>query len=69
MLAVAPKARGLGVGEALVRHCEERAQAGRSDRMVLSTLDEMMSAHRVYARLGYRRAPERDWFPQPRPPR
>jgi GNAT superfamily N-acetyltransferase len=65
MLAVAPKARGHGVGEALVRHCEARATADGATRMVLSTLDEMTSAHRVYERLGYRRSPERDWFPQP----
>jgi GNAT superfamily N-acetyltransferase len=65
MLAVAPKARGHGVGEALVRHCEARATADGATRMVLSTLDEMTSAHRIYGRLGYRRSPERDWFPQP----
>jgi ribosomal protein S18 acetylase RimI-like enzyme len=65
MLAVSPKARGRGVGEALVRHCEARATADGATRMVLSTLDQMKSAHRIYERLGYRRAPERDWFPQP----
>ncbi len=65
MLAVAPKARGHGVGEALVRHCEARATGDGATRMVLSTLDEMTSAHRIYERLGYRRSPERDWFPQP----
>jgi GNAT superfamily N-acetyltransferase len=65
MLAVAPEARGRGVGEALVRHCETRAKADEATRMVLSTLDQMKSAHRIYERLGYRRAPERDWFPQP----
>ncbi len=65
MLAVSPKARGHGVGEALVRKCEERARADGATWMVLSTLDEMTSAHRIYERLGYRRLPERDWFPQP----
>jgi GNAT superfamily N-acetyltransferase len=65
MLAVAPKARSHGVGEALVRHCEARAKGDGATRMVLSTLDEMTSAHRIYERLGYRRSPERDWFPQP----
>jgi ribosomal protein S18 acetylase RimI-like enzyme len=65
MLAVSPKARGQGVGEALVRKCEERAKADGATRMVLSTLDEMTSAHRIYERLGYHRSPERDWFPQP----
>ena len=31
MLAVAPSARGRGVGEALVRHCEERGGGGGRD--------------------------------------
>ena len=33
--------------------------------MVLSSLPEMEHAHRIYTRLGYRRAPARDWDPAP----
>jgi N-acetylglutamate synthase len=33
----------------------------RAQRVVLSTLEEMTSAHRLYERLCFRRAPERDW--------
>ena len=33
--------------------------------MVLSSLAEMTAAHRIYGRLGYTRAPERDWSPMP----
>ena len=65
MLAVAPSARGRGVGEALVRHCEERATAAGARRMWLATIDEMTHAQRVYARLGYRHEPSRDWDPVP----
>ncbi len=65
MLAVAPSSRGRGVGEALVRHCEERAAAAGATRMWLSTLDEMTHAQRIYARLGYRHEPSRDWDPVP----
>ena len=65
MLAVAPAARGRGVGEALVRHCEERAATAGASRMWLSTLDEMTHAQRIYARLGYRHEPARDWDPVP----
>ena len=65
MLAVAPAARGRGVGEALVRQCEERAAATGATRMWLSTLDEMGHAQRTYTRLGYRPEPARDWDPQP----
>jgi len=65
MLAVAPAARGRGVGEALVRQCEERAAATGATRMWLSTLDEMGHAQRIYTRLGYRPESARDWDPQP----
>ena len=62
---VAPAARGRGVGEALVRQCEERAAATGATRMWLSTLDEMGHAQRIYTRLGYHPEPARDWDPQP----
>ena len=65
MLAVAPSARGLGVGEALVRNCERRAALAGATRMWLSTLDEMTHAQRIYARLGYRHESSRDWDPAP----
>ena len=64
MLAVAPAARGRGVGEALVRHCEDRATAAGATRMWLSTIDDMTHAQRIYARLGYRHEPARDWSPR-----
>jgi ribosomal protein S18 acetylase RimI-like enzyme len=65
MLAVAPSGRGRGVGEALVRHCEDRAAAAGASRMWLSTLDEMSHAQALYTRLGYRPRPSRDWDPVP----
>jgi ribosomal protein S18 acetylase RimI-like enzyme len=65
MLAVHPEAQGRGVGLALARHCEERARDHGATRMVLSSLPHMAAAHRIYGRLGYRRAPERDWDPVP----
>lgn len=66
MLAVAPAARGQGVGEALVRACIERARATEGCvRVVLSTQRTMHAAHRIYTRLGLVRAPERDWNPLP----
>lgn len=65
MLAVHPDARGRGVGTALARLCEERSRAHGATAMVLSSLREMTSAHRIYERLGYHRVPERDWSPVP----
>ncbi|KOU75518.1 MULTISPECIES: GNAT family N-acetyltransferase [Streptomyces] len=64
MLAVAHAARGQGAGEALVRACIERARAVEGvTGVVLSTQRSMAGAHRIYARLGFVRTPERDWAP------
>ncbi|MFB7811784.1 GNAT family N-acetyltransferase [Streptomyces virginiae] len=64
MLAVAHAARGQGVGEALVRACIERARAVEGvTGVALSTQRSMAGAHRIYARLGFVRTPERDWAP------
>lgn len=65
MLAVAPEARRRGVGEALVRACVERARVAGLRGLALCTYATMGDAHRMYARLGFERAPERDWAPQP----
>jgi GNAT superfamily N-acetyltransferase len=65
MLAVAPHARGRGVGAALAARCEERAREHGATTMVLSSLPQMTHAHRIYTALGYRRDPARDWDPVP----
>lgn len=65
MLAVAPKGRGRGVGEALVRATMDRSRELGLTGMVLSTEAGMKPAHRIYERLGFERAPERDWSPLP----
>jgi ribosomal protein S18 acetylase RimI-like enzyme len=65
MLAVDPAARAKGIGTALTQHIlkasRERGKAG----IVCSTRPDMHSAHRVYERLGFVRAPDRDWSPLP----
>ena len=63
MLAVAPEARGRGVGEALTRHVLAVCADAGEPVVVISSLAEMSAAHRVYERLGFRRLPERDWSP------
>lgn len=61
MLAVAPEARRRGVAEALVRACLREAVVLGARAVVLSTLEAMVTAHRLYERLGFVRVPERDW--------
>src|SRR5215510_6244871 len=52
LLAVAPEARGLGVGEALMRECLRRAQESGASGITLHTTEMMQAAMRLYARLG-----------------
>ena len=65
MLAVEPLGRGRGVGEALVVACLDRARAAGRSEVVLHSSDRMEAAHRLYGRMGFRRAEELDWSPQP----
>lgn len=65
MLGVAPEARGRGIGEALVRTCIARAQAAGRSGIAISTVPTMEAAHRLYERLGFQRAPDRDHEPVP----
>lgn len=65
MLAVDPAAQGRGVGTALVRALADLARAAGRSRLVCSSADAMSAAHQLYARLGFMRAPERDWSPAP----
>jgi predicted N-acetyltransferase YhbS len=68
MLAVAPSAQCRGVGEALVRACIERAQSSGRGRIVIHSTPWMTAAHHLYARLGFRRAADRDFTPVPEVP-
>ncbi len=61
MVAVDPARRGAGVAEHLVRGALRTAVAGGARDVVLSTLDPMTAAQRLYARLGFVARPERDW--------
>jgi len=64
MLAVDPAAQGRGVGTALMEACLKRARAEGRRAIFLHSLPVMTGAQRIYDRLGFRRAPERDWvFP------
>lgn len=60
VLGVDERARGRGVGELLVQGCLERSHAAGARSVVIWTQPSMFSAHRLYERLGFERAPERD---------
>ncbi|WP_159502425.1 GNAT family N-acetyltransferase [Microbacterium sp. 18062] len=59
-LAVAPSARGRGVGEALTRHVIALAAERGSHRVVMNSGPQMLGAHALYAKIGFRRLPERE---------
>lgn len=65
LLAVAPAARGRGVGVALMDECIRRARQSEAAALTLHTMDMMKAAMRLYGRLGFRRAPELDIEPAP----
>ncbi|MFF0151451.1 GNAT family N-acetyltransferase [Micromonospora sp. NPDC005203] len=64
MLAVDPGAQGRGVGAALAQACVARAVELGCTAVVICVRAGMAdSAHRLYSRLGFVRAPEKDWAP------
>ncbi|GAB3119175.1 GNAT family N-acetyltransferase [Streptomyces calidiresistens] len=65
MLAVAPAARGRGIGESLVRYCAERAAGLGRRALVLSIADNNERGARLYRRMGFHAEPSRDWQPVP----
>jgi len=64
MLAVSPQARGRGVAAALVQECVDRAAAAGCSAVALCSLEAMTPAQRIYRRMGFVRAPDRDWVPE-----
>ena len=65
MLAVAPAARGAGVGASLVALVVDRFRREGASAVVMSTLPRMRAAQRIYERAGFAREPARDWSPVP----
>jgi ribosomal protein S18 acetylase RimI-like enzyme len=63
MLGVDPGAQGRGVGRALVQACIDQARSEGCRALVMCTDVSMQSAQALYLRMGFRRAPDRDWVP------
>ena len=59
--AVAPAARGLGIGRQLAEACIDRAEATAAHRIALHTATFMAAAMRLYERAGFERVPAWDF--------
>ena len=65
MLAVASAARSKGVGRALTQACLDRARADGFRLLILHTMASAIAARHLYENMGFARASERDWYPEP----
>jgi ribosomal protein S18 acetylase RimI-like enzyme len=64
-LYVAPTARGLGLGEALVRGIVDEGKQLKYTRLVLDTLPSMLAARSLYQALGFKPAAPYRYNPVP----
>jgi GNAT superfamily N-acetyltransferase len=65
LLAVAPSARGQGIGVLLMGECVRRARESGAKALTLHTTDMMQAAMRLYERLGFQRMPGLDFEAAP----
>jgi GNAT superfamily N-acetyltransferase len=60
-LGVEPRARGLGIGRALLGECLDRARAAAAPVLCLHTAEFMAAAVAIYEAAGFRRDPAYDF--------
>lgn len=60
LLGVSPDARRSGIGSLLTRLAADEARRGGYARVFLKSAPNMVRAHQLYEKLGYRRDPDRD---------
>jgi GNAT superfamily N-acetyltransferase len=62
LLAVAPSARGMGVGKLLTLACIQRAKDAGHRQLIIHSTKAMQTAWRMYEKLGFKRAEELDFM-------
>ena len=67
MLAVSPMERGRGIGKELTLAGVKLAIESGARGIVLSTMESMHAAHRLYDKLGFVRRPDLDWVVRDNP--
>lgn len=61
LLAVTPKARGLGIGKKLTNYCIDKAKSSNSEYLIIHTTNAMRIAWKMYNRMGFKRAEDLDF--------
>ncbi|HZE86445.1 MAG TPA: GNAT family N-acetyltransferase [Puia sp.] len=62
LLAVAPWARGLGIGKLLTNECIRKAKAKDSAQMIIHTTAAMQTAWKMYESIGFTRSEDLDFM-------
>lgn len=62
LLAVAPSARGTGIGQALVEHAFDLARERGAARVTMNSGPQMLAAHALYRKLGFTEPGDRKRF-------
>ena len=62
LLAVAPAARGKGVGKLLVTECIKKARAGKLRQIIIHSTMAMQTAWKMYEQLGFVRSADLDFL-------
>ncbi len=62
LLAVNPRARGMGIGRALSQACIDKAKAQNHSQIIIHTTETMKVAWAMYEKLGFKRSPDLDFM-------
>ena len=61
LLAVNPETRGKGLGKLLIQHCINQAKIEGFEYLIIHSTKSMMTAWKMYERMGFVRFPEIDF--------
>jgi GNAT superfamily N-acetyltransferase len=62
LLAVAPEARGKGIGRLLTQACIEKAREDKNEQLIIHSTEFMKVAWKMYERMGFERSEDLDFM-------
>jgi ribosomal protein S18 acetylase RimI-like enzyme len=63
ILSVLPKHRGKSIGNMLITECVRRSKKDNVAKLYLHSSDKLKRADRLFQKMGFKRAPEYDFYP------